>query len=146
MKNDTLRRTYQREQPARRHTDQDPSRAEGKALVRPCCTDKSRAGSLSQPGRTTCRVRRRNVLTDSRAVSRSPFARGSKTPDLENEESKRIRAGTKNPSQGSSCSAHPGHRRWESQAGKNLRQKRIFSVGKNGTVDRRSGGKILRER
>jgi hypothetical protein len=51
-----------------------------------------------------------------------------------------------NPSQGSSCSAHPGHRSWESQAGKNLRQKQNFSIGKKGTTDRRAGGKILRER
>jgi hypothetical protein len=48
-----------------------------------------------------------------------------------------------NPSQGISYSAHPGHRRWESQAGKNLWGKRNFSVGKKGTSDRR--GKILRE-
>jgi hypothetical protein len=50
-----------------------------------------------------------------------------------------------NPSQGISYSAHPGHRRWESQAGKNLWGKRNFSVGKKGTSDRRAGGKILRE-
>jgi hypothetical protein len=50
-----------------------------------------------------------------------------------------------NPRQGISYSAHPGHRRWESQAGKNLWGKRNFSVGKKGTSDRRAGGKILRE-